>query len=958
MKRVELFKSSSHVPSHETSAWYLTAEIESEITTLAAVCQAKHQQRAPLETSEDREVDYAENSSDDELDGYEQPSTSIAALLTEEGTQSVKMRFLDLLAEILCYKKEAHYVTCAAMQVAVDKVNIIAVRNAKWEDKDIKLLEEIAVQLELVAKRGMPGMFIDEYQPLPSKSNLQSISKFLDTESIPGLQAILSEYYTPRLNYHASQLLALIKKKKEMRILIASLKAFLSGEVASTTLVEIVDDICLSTTFYSGINKLFTAKQAKRIFHELGSLCRPLYACTTFWEAACEIEGFQSMKFTLVPGEKAKQVPPSISLRTQPLTKVNQKNLELVLQKKKWIHAEMGMVTHLISKDSVAQTFPYLGISKKTCFLCGHILQSLGLFQARNNHGKVYSQWTLPSSLIVPSLYQGKLDLAVQNLHDVLRRECAVDDDENMDAVKESTISTPVAPRRAIWSPFNRHIPDPRSKARQAEWLSTRNSRAMAGRANQSHTNTPDILHVPERDETHPPELNGPLFTTRSCAQCRTKKDQLTPCTKCDAALYCSKTCRTLHWLEHKYTCRLGRPLDEADDFILACQQEEFPTDEPVTKAFGFRYFASAYDRNRLFRIYCRLVNSFQVTEDELRGAWRSNKLKEFLLFRGSQIPSPTLQREIRWLHQQDGFASGAVHNTSEDFKSLLHLVEPADLKIPFDQWEPREKIDAYTFFYQILNGFVPDADEDNWIFLGFCTARDYDGVTILASLYRVLIGKCKFQEFWKAMEQSDIVGLFEKYGLGHAIAKLRNFGTLMKDVGTWHQSVWELKRFTRLPTAEPMQAAALDYGFSNCQIARERMALREMYAEFFARGGDEMDLHQACINGRLASFLLSESQKLHISAGLLSNPYPLYRCGHMGMVVGNAILCSESNYELVKKTREEMGEKGVILTHPDEQDEGISEDIIERSHFLGGSVRIRKTDVQGVTLKEIAMMS
>lgn len=88
------------------------------------------------------------------------------------------------------------------------------------------------------------------------------------------------------------------------------------------------------------------------------------------------------------------------------------------------------------------------------------------------------------------------------------------------------------------------------------------------------------------------------------------------------------------------------------------------------------------------------------------------------------------------------------------------------------------------------------------------------------------------------------MVALFDKYGLGHAIAELRNFGTLMNVVGIWHQSVWELKRFTLLPTIEPMQAAALDYGFCNCQTPQERMDLRQIYAEFFARGGDEMGLH------------------------------------------------------------------------------------------------------------------
>lgn len=414
--------------------------------------------------------------------------------------------------------------------------------------------------------------------------------------------------------------------------------------------------------------------------------------------------------------------------------------------------------------------------------------------------------------------------------------------------------------------------------------------------------------------------------------------------------------CQKLHWLEHKYSCRLGRPLDEADDFILDCQRKEFPTDDLVAKAFGIQYFASSNDRKRIFHIYCHLVNNYGVTEDELREAWRSNKLKEFLLFRGSQIPSPAFQREMRWLHQQDGFATGAVHNLSQGLISQLHLLEPGDRKIPLAHWKPREKLEAYMFFYQILNGFVPDADEDNWIFLGFCTARDDDSVRLLANLYRVLIGRCKFQEFWKAMERSDMIGLFNKYGLGHAIAEMRNFGTLMTIVGTWYQSVWELKRFTRLSAAEPMQAAALDYGFCNCQTPQERMDLRQMYAEFFTRGGDEMDLHQACINGQLASFLMSELHKFPVSADLLSNPYPLEGCGHMGMVVENAILCSESNYDLVKKVYEEKGEKAVILTHPDEQDKGISEGIIERLQFLEESVRIRTTGFQGLTLKEIAM--
>jgi hypothetical protein len=64
----------------------------------------------------------------------------------------------------------------------------------------------------------------------------------------------------------------------------------------------------------------------------------------------------------------------------------------------------------------------------------------------------------------------------------VLRHECAAVDDQHIDAVKESTISTPTAPEMVTRSPFNRHITDPRIQARQMEWLETCSPRAMADR--------------------------------------------------------------------------------------------------------------------------------------------------------------------------------------------------------------------------------------------------------------------------------------------------------------------------------------------------------------------------------------------------------------------------------------------------------------------------------------------
>lgn len=103
------------------------------------------------------------------------------------------------------------------------------------------------------------------------------------------------------------------------------------------------------------------------------------------------------------------------------------------------------------------------------------------------------------------------------------------------------------------------------------------------------------------------------------CAPCGAEAELLTPYPNCDSALYCSKDCSAAQWSRHKYACRLGRPLDEADDFFLACQTEEFPAEDKVARAFGLLYFISAADRHRLFRLYCKLVNRRRVAEEELR---------------------------------------------------------------------------------------------------------------------------------------------------------------------------------------------------------------------------------------------------------------------------------------------------------------------------------------------------
>ena len=203
-------------------------------------------------------------------------------------------------------------------------------------------------------------------------------------------------------------------------------------------------------------------------------------------------------------------------------------------------------------------------------------------------------------------------------------------------------------------------------------------------------------------------------------------------------------------------------------------------------------------------------------------------------------------------------------------------------------------------------------------------------------------------------MVNSTMVQLFKQYSLGSEVTKVRNFNRFMNSISMWYQSVWGLKRFTRLSYPEPMRAVVVDYGFMNCQTPKERIDLRRLYADFFSKGRDEMNLHQACIDGRLFQFLESVLGPLPVSPEVLSNQYPLEKCNHMGMVVKNALVCPESMYQVVEDMRRERGESGVVLTIPDECDPDMELFSRDRAAFLDGEMSIATTNFRGRTVKSI----
>jgi len=65
------------------------------------------------------------------------------------------------------------------------------------------------------------------------------------------------------------------------------------------------------------------------------------------------------------------------------------------------VHAELAMVMAM-DKGEISHVFPYIGISKISCIMCGHYIRTFNEDTGQNvatkgSHGKAYPGWFWPS---------------------------------------------------------------------------------------------------------------------------------------------------------------------------------------------------------------------------------------------------------------------------------------------------------------------------------------------------------------------------------------------------------------------------------------------------------------------------------------------------------------------------------------------------------------------------------
>ncbi|EIN08377.1 hypothetical protein PUNSTDRAFT_68488 [Punctularia strigosozonata HHB-11173 SS5] len=202
--------------------------------------------------------------------------------------------------------------------------------------------------------------------------------------------------------------------------------------------------------------------------------------------------------------------------------------------------------------------------------------------------------------------------------------------------------------------------------------------------------------------------------------------------------------------------------------------------------------------------------------------------------------------------------------------------VSPAHLSMPPEQAFP------HLFYGMLLTGQRPGPGLEIYISLGFCTCRDQGEEHGLANTYRLLIDKCTFPEFCDAFASQSLGQLLETHDLTSHLPRHFASATALSKPSVWYLKDFVLQDNLVLDNESDLvkslqNSVRVDYGFWNAKNLEEIQVLRSAYRQYFDAYGDAVELHNACIQGRIYEHVNSVVRlKSKWLKRLMMNIYPL----------------------------------------------------------------------------------
>ena len=610
-----------------------------------------------------------------------------------------------------------------------------------------------------------------------------------------------------------------------------------------------------------------------------------------------------------------------------------EKDLKHIQNDNARVHAEVQLV-HYMERNAIRGALPYIGASKRSCYLCAAFLRCYKDFKTRGSHGHLYSRWTVPvdirasvveSSNVVES---SKIANAIKEASEALRRllcrpiVCAPR------GLKESSIGLTKASVSAdVRSPEWQES----KKRYDVEWKRRDNLEAVRKMWLQirpkSHPNMPQSEFGPSstfcacnafEESDHQPAKS----IEEQCGACPRMSNR--KCSRCNQDIFCSEACETKASTIHRLRCSPGRPLNTADYLVLDILKDKIPDAPEVRADFWFDRLLNLQDQSKLLGLYQGL-HYCGVTPEELHEWQREGMLKEHIIEVNEQLSAESRGRYYPWFLDQGTalIEQGGQKTLSDIQKYSEELARPylelEDQRKGISELKPPAKLQSFILLMMLrIGGHPPPELSDLHEDFGFCLCNDEFSEAQLASIYETLLvgdhsviywagasnayppnrGRATFGEFWRAFEENTLTDLMDAKGLKSERQQLQRLGSYsrvptglkperqqwqclesyLKDPACRAMSVWPLKRLLKCENEMDMITPVyVDYGFTNCSGYKETVELRKVYTDLLELA-DPLALHEACVEGNLFAFATIYVPLEPRFEELMMNPYPLPR--------------------------------------------------------------------------------
>ncbi|KAJ6554358.1 hypothetical protein B0H19DRAFT_1220477 [Mycena capillaripes] len=370
-------------------------------------------------------------------------------------------------------------------------------------------------------------------------------------------------------------------------------------------------------------------------------------------------------------------------------------------------------------------------------------------------------------------------------------------------------------------------------------------------------------------------------------------------CSACKKVWYCSQNCQQKDWPSHLVDCDPGRPITSADHLRAAAHRRKlFPDDLEKLSDYGFTRVDEVGGK--------MLLDVYRVVFDE---GVRSRDLQKW---KDSGLLLVEVEKLLRRLE------TWKTHTVMPWFERHRHALDPA-LPVPEDKtparkleaaivelwkkvgdfpsqnmdeislamrtrWSPK-RMEFFSFRAMLPEVGHPAPSMEIWVTFGFCACHDESEESFLGITYKILAGRCSYDEFCTAYETYTIIQLLDAKELRGRRMLLPYLEDALS--GPTRKSVWYLKQHTQdqeSARSSMVPALHVDYGFMNCTSETEYQDLKAMYKGIFERrDANPLKLHEACVSGALYEYALGLFPELKNKKNrakkfkrLMKNPYPL----------------------------------------------------------------------------------